>query len=91
MSVMPDDKVTVKSRPSPISFRENYAKYKSSGSYVPRKEKAHRRLLAEQKSMSYMSFEELEISQGLESKNYWAKPKILVKSQIELSRVETAP
>jgi hypothetical protein len=78
----------VKSRPSGITFRENYSNYKSSGSYVPRKVKAHRRLLGEQNSILDLNFHDLEILKKLESENDWGKPKIPVKSQPELSRVE---
>jgi hypothetical protein len=85
---------------SQITFRQNYSNYKSSKSYVPRKVKAHRRLLAEQKSMSDLSFrdlsiqdlnsQDLEILPELESENFRVKPKIPVKYQIELSQVKTA-
>jgi hypothetical protein len=83
-----DDKVTVKSRPSGITFRENYSNYKSSKSYVPRKVKAQRRLLAQQNSMSDLNFHDLVISKKLESENDLDKPKISVRSQPHSSPFE---
>ena len=89
-SILPNDKVTVKSRTSWVTFRENNSNYKSSGSYVPRKIKAHRKLLAEQKSISDLNFKNLGILPDLQPENYWTRPKIPVQSQNELSQVETA-
>jgi hypothetical protein len=98
--IMRDSQVTEKSRTSRITFRENYSKYKSSKSYVPRKVKAHRRLLMEQKSISDLNSQDLnsqdlnsqdlEILPELESENFRVNPKIPVKTQVELSQVETA-
>jgi hypothetical protein len=50
--------------------------------------KAHRRLLGEQNSILDLNFHDLEILKKLESENDWGKPKIPVKSQPEMSRVE---
>jgi hypothetical protein len=88
-SILYDDKLTVKSRTSNITFRENYSNYNTSGSYVPRKEKAHRRLLATQKSMSELSFKDSEISPKYSQKE--PSPKFLMKSQVEFRKIETAP
>jgi hypothetical protein len=88
MSVFRDDKVTVKSRNSGFTFRDNYSNYKPSKTYVPRKEKAHRRLLARQKSMSEVTVPKLSILAKAESENQITKPKIPEKSHPELSRRE---
>jgi hypothetical protein len=78
----------MKSRPSAITFRDNYSNYNSSGSYVPRKVKAHRRLLAKQNSVSDTEFHDLEILKRLESIHHCCNREIPVKSQPELSHIE---
>jgi hypothetical protein len=83
-----DDKATVKSRHSGFTFKEHHLNYKTSGSYVPRKAKEHRRLLAKQKTMSEMSVQKRGFDEDLESEDDWTKPIPPVKSQPELTRVE---